>query len=95
MECDVVGHHETEGFRQFYLFSRQYLCRPLEVPGDNGKLDYTRLKPVLFEFPTYSLHRHRRSNRQMLENSIRRHPCALKAVDCRRHRAAIESEVYP
>ena len=39
MECEVVDIYETEGFDNFI---------------NNGKLDYTKLKPVLFEFPTYS-----------------------------------------
>lgn len=53
MECEVVDTYESEGFDNF-------ICRIAHTYADEslldagGKLDYTRLKPVLFEFPTYS-----------------------------------------
>lgn len=53
MECEVVDTYESEGFDNF-------ICRIAHTYADesvlaaDGKLDYTRLKPVLFEFPTYS-----------------------------------------
>ncbi len=53
MECDVVDIYETEGFDNFVCS----IANTYAAPGmldDKGKLDYTRLKPVLFEFPTYS-----------------------------------------
>lgn len=53
MECDVVDIYETEGFDNFICSVANTYAVP-EVLDDNGKLDYTRLKPVLFEFPTYS-----------------------------------------
>ncbi len=53
MECDVVDIYETEGFDNFVCSIANTYAAP-EVLDDNGKLDYTRLKPVLFEFPTYS-----------------------------------------
>ena len=53
MECDVVDIYETEGFDNFICSIANTYAAP-EVLDDNGKLDYTRLKPVLFEFPTYS-----------------------------------------
>ena len=53
MECDVVDIYETEGFDNFICSVANTYAAP-EVLDDNGKLDYTRLKPVLFEFPTYS-----------------------------------------
>ena len=53
MECDVVDIYETEGFDNFICSIASTYAAP-EVLDKNGKLDYTRLKPVLFEFPTYS-----------------------------------------
>lgn len=53
MECDVVDIYETEGFDNFVCsIANTYAAS--DVLGADGKLDYTRLKPVLFEFPTYS-----------------------------------------
>ena len=53
MECDVVDIYETEGFDNF-ICSITNTYAASDVLDDKGKLDYTRLKPVLFEFPTYS-----------------------------------------
>lgn len=53
MECDVVDIYETEGFDNFICSVANTYAAP-EVLDGNGKLNYTRLKPVLFEFPTYS-----------------------------------------
>lgn len=53
MECDVVDIYKSEGFDNFICSIANTYAAP-EVLDDNGKLDYTRLKPVLFEFPTYS-----------------------------------------
>ena len=53
MECDVVDIYETEGFDNFVCSVANTYAAP-DVLDDKGKLDYTRLKPVLFEFPTYS-----------------------------------------
>ena len=53
MECDVVDIYETEGFDNF-VCSIADTYASSEVLDTDGKLDYTRLKPVLFEFPTYS-----------------------------------------
>ena len=53
MECDVVDIYETEGFDNFVCSIANTYAAP-DVLGADGKLDYTRLKPVLFEFPTYS-----------------------------------------
>ena len=53
MECEVVDTYESEGFDNF-------ICKITHTYADEnvldaeGKLDYTKLKPVLFEFPTYS-----------------------------------------
>ena len=53
MECDVVDIFDTDGFDNFVCSIANTYAAP-DVLDDNGKLDYTRLKPVLFEFPTYS-----------------------------------------
>lgn len=53
MECDVVDIYETEGFDNFICSVIHTYASPDVLDGE-GKLDYTRLKPVLFEFPTYS-----------------------------------------
>lgn len=53
MECDVADIYETEGFDNFICSIANTYATP-EVLDSDGKLDYTRLKPVLFEFPTYS-----------------------------------------
>ena len=53
MECDVVDIYETEGFDNFVCSVANTYAAP-EVLANNGKLDYTQLRPVLFEFPTYS-----------------------------------------
>lgn len=53
MECDVVDIYETDGFDNFICSVVNTYADP-SVLDSNGKLDYTRLKPVLFEFPTYS-----------------------------------------
>ncbi len=54
MECDVVDIYETEGFDNFICSIAATYASP-EVLDDRGRIDYARLKPVLFEFPTYSL----------------------------------------
>lgn len=53
MECNVEDIYETEGFDNFICSIANTYAAP-EVLDSEGKLDYTRLKPVLFEFPTYS-----------------------------------------
>ena len=55
MECNVVDIYETEGFDNFICTVVNTYASP-DVLRSDGKLDYTRLKPVLFEFPTYSYH---------------------------------------
>lgn len=52
MVCEVVDNYQTDTFDNF-------ICRIMgtyvadEALDANGKIDYTTLKPVLFEFPTY------------------------------------------
>lgn len=53
MECEVVDTFQTEGFDNF-------ICKVVNtyaahnVLDAEGQLDYTKLKPVLFDFTTYS-----------------------------------------
>lgn len=53
MECNVVDIYETDGFDNFICSVVNTYADSCVLDGD-GKLDYTRLKPVLFEYPTYS-----------------------------------------
>lgn len=53
MELDVVDIYKTPGFDNFVCTVAETTARP-DVLDSRGKLDYTRLKPVLFEFPTYA-----------------------------------------
>lgn len=53
MECDVVDIFETKGFDNFICSIANTYAAP-EALGKDGKLDYSRLKPVLFDFPSYS-----------------------------------------
>lgn len=53
MECEVVDTYESEGFDNF-ICKITHTYADESVLDSEGRLDYTRLKPVLFEFPTYS-----------------------------------------
>lgn len=53
MECNVIDIYETDGFDNFICSVANTYAAPGILDSD-GKLDYTRLKPVLFEFSTYS-----------------------------------------
>lgn len=53
MELDVEDIYRTEGFDNFICTVANTYASP-DVLGKNNKLDYNKLKPVLFEFPTYS-----------------------------------------
>lgn len=52
MECEVIDTYEIDGFKN-------YICTILNtyveetMLDEKGKPDYTKLKPVLFEMPTY------------------------------------------
>lgn len=53
MDCKVVDNYETETFDSFICrISATYAEEA--VLGENGKIDYGKLKPILFEMPTYS-----------------------------------------
>lgn len=52
MECVVDDNYETKGFDNFILtIANTYADE--KVLNENGKIDYGKLKPVLFEMPTY------------------------------------------
>ena len=53
MECEVVDNYQTEGFDNF-ICKIVHTYAKEDVLNSEGKLDYTKLKPVLFEFPSYS-----------------------------------------
>ena len=53
MECEVVDTYKSEGFDNF-ICKITHTYADQHVINAEGKLDYTKLKPVLFEFPTYS-----------------------------------------
>lgn len=53
MDCEVLENHETEAFDNFICkIAATYADE--EVLDEKGKIDYTKLKPILFEMPTYS-----------------------------------------
>ena len=53
MECKVEDIYKTDGFESF-VCSIVNTYASVNVLDKDGNLDYTKLKPVLFEFPTYS-----------------------------------------
>lgn len=53
MECDVVDIYKSDGFDNF-ICSIANTYADSGVLDNTGKLDYAKLKPVLFEFTTYS-----------------------------------------
>lgn len=53
MDCEVLDNYETDTFDNFICsISATYVEE--SVLDENGKIDYHKLKPVLFEMPTYS-----------------------------------------
>lgn len=53
LECTVLENHETETFDNFIMKIETTYAEE-SVIDENNKPDYNKLKPVLFEFPTYS-----------------------------------------
>lgn len=53
MECEVESIFETQGFDNFVCAIKNTYASKA-VLSDKNKLNYEVLKPVLFEFPTYS-----------------------------------------
>lgn len=52
MELEVVDVYKSEGFDNFICAVANTYASPDVI--SNGKPDYNKLKPVLFEFPTYA-----------------------------------------
>lgn len=53
MECEVVDNYETDTFDNFICkITNTYVDE--DCLNENGKPDYDRLKPVLFEMPNYT-----------------------------------------
>lgn len=53
MECEVVDNYETETFDNFICrITNTYVEE--DCLNENGKPDYDKLKPVLFEMPNYT-----------------------------------------
>lgn len=52
MECVVEDNYETKGFDNFILAIANTYANE-NILRDDGKIDYDKLKPVLFEMPTY------------------------------------------
>lgn len=52
MECSVEDIYETKGFESF-ICTIDNTYADETVLNDAGKIDYSKLKPVLFEMPTY------------------------------------------
>ncbi len=53
MDCEVADNYETDTFDSFICrISATYAEET--VLGEDGKIDYGKLKPILFEMPTYS-----------------------------------------
>lgn len=53
MECRVEDNYQTETFDNFFCkIDNTYADE--RILNEKGKVDYTKLKPVLFEMPTYS-----------------------------------------
>lgn len=53
LACHVVDNYETSQFDNFILAIDATLVEE-EKLDDAGKPDYAKIRPVLFEFPTYS-----------------------------------------
>ena len=53
MECRVVDNYETETFDNFILEIKAVWAEEGVLTAD-GKPDYEKIAPVLFEFPTYT-----------------------------------------
>lgn len=53
LECEVVDNYETDTFDNFILNINATYVEESKL-DENGKPDYEKIAPVLFEFPTYS-----------------------------------------
>lgn len=52
MACSVENIYETPGFESF-ICTIDHVYAEEDVLTDSGKFDYRKMKPVLFEMPTY------------------------------------------
>lgn len=52
IECRVEDIYETPGFENFILVPNHTYVKE-SILTKEGKIDYKKLKPILFEFPTY------------------------------------------
>ena len=53
MSCEVEDDYVIRNFENFIATVNATYTDP-SILNENGKIDYEKLKPVLFEFPTYS-----------------------------------------
>ena len=53
MECEVVDNYQTDTFDNFICKIVNTFAEE-EILDEKGKVDYNKLKPILFEMPTYS-----------------------------------------
>lgn len=53
MECEVVDNYQTDTFDSFICKISATYAEEAVLDG-KGKIDYSKLKPILFEMPTYS-----------------------------------------
>ena len=53
MECNVEDIYKTKGFENFILTITHTYAEE-QILNASGKIDYSKLKPILFEMPTYS-----------------------------------------
>lgn len=52
MECSVEDIYDSDNFDNFILKIQNTYAEP-SVLGENGKVDYMKLRPVLFDMPNY------------------------------------------
>ena len=52
MECEVVEIYDSNGFDNFILTVHSTYVETTML-GDNGKIDYMKIKPILFDMPNY------------------------------------------
>jgi len=52
MECEVIDQYDIDGFENFICDVKNTYVEENKL-DEKGKIDYTSLKPVLFEMPTY------------------------------------------
>ena len=53
LECEVIDNYEIDDFNNYILRIKSTLIEEDKL-NENGKPDYKKISPVLFEFPNYS-----------------------------------------